>query len=129
MSNDKEQPETKQDGDKDKSPFPPPFSIPEKGMPAWLSPILSAVGSYVTSYILHFKPLKEKLESLGNEITKMREEIKELKVENAKYRKELDTMQTDLENITTDLENIADEPDYLPVKKPIANGNYFRSRI
>ena len=51
----------------------------EKGMPEWLSPILSALGGMGGSYLLWLRPLQAKVELLSESVKQTEEELKELK--------------------------------------------------
>ena len=94
----------------------------DKGMPEWLTPILSALGSMGGSYMLFIKPLQERMDAVTNQINDLREEVKELKQQNKDYRLEL-------QNVNSQLENNLNGAGYLTIKKPIQNGNYKKGRI
>lgn len=94
----------------------------DKGMPEWLTPILSALGSMGGSYMLFIKPLQERMDAVTNQINDLREEVKELKQQNIDYRLEL-------QNVNSQLENNLNGAGYLTIKKTIQQGNYKKGRI
>jgi hypothetical protein len=51
----------------------------DEGMPAWVMPILSALGSMGGSYMLWVKPLQDSFKAMSEQIEELREEIHELK--------------------------------------------------
>lgn len=51
----------------------------EEGMPAWVMPILSALGSMGGSYMLWVKPLQDSFKAMSEQIEELREEVRELK--------------------------------------------------
>lgn len=51
----------------------------EEGMPAWVTPILSALGSMGGSYMLWVKPLQDSFKAMSEQIEELREEISDLK--------------------------------------------------
>jgi hypothetical protein len=51
----------------------------EEGMPAWVMPILSALGSMGGSYMLWVKPLQDSFKAMSDQIEELREEVRELK--------------------------------------------------
>ncbi len=88
-----------------------------KGMPEWLAPILSALGSMGGSYMLWIKPLQERMDILVSQMNDLRAEVKELRQQNKEYEQEL-------ENVNSQLENNLNGGGYLPVKKSIGLGSY-----
>ncbi len=105
---------------------PPAEKKDNKVLPEWLSEwlpsILSTVTSMGGSYLFMVKPLQDKVEALSKQISEMQFEIKELRQENKEYEKEF-------ENIKLQLENNLSGGDYLPIKKSIGQGSYFKKRI
>lgn len=51
----------------------------EEGMPAWVMPILSALGSMGGSYMLWVKPLQDSFKAMSDQIEELREEVREFK--------------------------------------------------
>lgn len=51
----------------------------EEGMPAWVKPILSALGGMGGSYMLWVKPLQDSFKAMSEQIEELREEVRELK--------------------------------------------------
>ncbi len=94
----------------------------DKGMPEWLTPILSSLGGMGGSYMLWIKPLQERLDILTNQINDLREDVKYLKQQNKEYMQEL-------ENVNSQLENNLNGGGYLPIKKSIGQGSYLKKRI
>lgn len=94
----------------------------DKGMPEWLAPILSAVGSMGGSYMLWIKPLQERMDVLADQMNNLRVEVKELKKQNKEYEQEL-------ENVNLQLESNLNGGGYLPIKKSNGQGSYFKKRI
>jgi hypothetical protein len=94
----------------------------DKGMPEWLAPILSALGSMGGSYMLWIKPLQERMDILVNQMSELRTEVKELKQQNKEYEQEL-------ENVNSQLENNLNGGGYLPTKKSIGQGSHLKKRI
>lgn len=94
----------------------------DKGMPEWLAPILSAVGSMGGSYMLWIKPLQDRINILANQMNDLRLEVKELKQQNKEYEQEL-------ENVNSQLENNLNGDGYLPIKRSIGKGSYLKKRI
>ena len=92
----------------------------DKGMPEWLTPILSALGSIGGSYMLFIKPLQDRMDALVMQISDLREEVKELKQQNKELEKELEDIQ---QNQDSDFNG------YLPTKKTIAQGSYVKKRV
>lgn len=97
----------------------------EKGIPEWLAPILSAVGSMGGSYMLWIKPLQERMDLLTNEINDLRVQIKELQQQNKEYEKELENINARIENNLNDNNGNT----YLPIKTSIGQASYFKKRI
>jgi len=62
----------------------------EEGMPAWVMPILSALGSMGGSYMLWVKPLQDSFKAMSEQIEELREEVRELKRKNNCEAEELD---------------------------------------
>ena len=91
----------------------------DKGMPEWLTPILSALGSMGGSYMLFIKPLQDRMDALVIQVSDLREEVKELKQQNKELEKELEDIQ----------QNQGGFNGYLPTKKIIAQGSYVKKRV
>lgn len=94
----------------------------DKGVPEWLAPILSALGSMGGSYMLWIKPLQERMDALANQMNDLRAVVKELKQQNKEYEQEL-------ENVNSQLETNLNGGGYLPIKRSIGKGSYFKKRI
>ncbi len=62
----------------------------EDGMPAWVMPILSALGSMGGSYMLWVKPLQDNFKAMSDQIEELREEVRELKRKNNREAEELE---------------------------------------
>jgi len=92
----------------------------DKGMPEWLTPILSALGSIGGSYMLFIKPLQDRMDALVMQISDLREEVKELKQQNKELEKELEDIQQNQDSGFNG---------YLPTKKTIAQGSYVKKRV
>jgi len=92
----------------------------DKGMPEWLTPILSALGSMGGSYMLFIKPLQERMDALTTQVIDLRSEVKELKQQNKKMENELEGIQQN---------QISGVNDYLPIKKPNSQGSYVKKRL
>ncbi len=105
---------------------PPVEKKDNKILPEWLSEwlpsILSTAASLGGNYLFMVKPLQDKVEALSKQMSEMQFEIKELRQENKEYEREF-------ENIKLQLENNLSGGDYLPVKKSIGQGSYFKKRI
>jgi hypothetical protein len=52
---------------------------PEKGIPDWLMPILSGLGSMGGSYMLWVKPLLENFKAMAEQIEELKDDIREIK--------------------------------------------------
>lgn len=52
---------------------------PEKGMPDWLMPILSGLGSMGGSYMLWVKPLQDNFKAMAEQIEDLKDDIREIK--------------------------------------------------
>ena len=94
----------------------------DKGIPEWLTPILSSLGSMGGSYMLWIKPLQERMDSLTNQLNDLKSEVKELNKQNEDLEDELDEIKSQLKN------NLS-ENDYLLVKPSIKNGSIIKKRI
>ncbi len=70
----------------------------EKGMPEWIAPILSALGSMGGSYMLWIKPLQERIDFLSTQVKELQTEVRELRNEQGEYEEELDNIRSELEN-------------------------------
>ena len=92
----------------------------DKGMPEWLTPILSALGSMGGSYMLFIKPLQDRMDALVMQVSDLREEVKELKQQNKELEKELEDIQQNQDSGFNG---------YLPTKKTIAQGSYVKKRV
>lgn len=51
----------------------------EKGIPSWLTPLLSGLGSMGGSYMLWVKPLQDKFKAMAEQIETLKDEIREIK--------------------------------------------------
>jgi hypothetical protein len=51
----------------------------DKGVPSWLAPLLSGLGSMGGSYMLWVKPLQDNFKAMAEQIETLKEEIKEIK--------------------------------------------------
>lgn len=51
----------------------------EKGMPDWLMPILSGLGSMGGSYMLWIKPLQDNFKAMAEQIEDLKDDIREIK--------------------------------------------------
>ena len=51
----------------------------EKGIPDWLMPILSGLGSMGGSYMLWVKPLQDNFKAMAEQIETLKDEIREIK--------------------------------------------------
>jgi hypothetical protein len=51
----------------------------EKGMPDWLMPILSGLGSMGGSYMLWVKPLQDNFKAMAEQIEDLKDDIREIK--------------------------------------------------
>ena len=51
----------------------------EKGMPDWLMPILSGLGSMGGSYMLWVKPLQDNFKAMAEQIENLKDDIAEIK--------------------------------------------------
>ena len=76
----------------------------EEGMPTWVTPILSALGSMGGSYMLWVKPLQDSFKVMSEQIEELREEVRELKLQRQ-------TKQHSLNGVDDD------EDHFLPSKK------------
>ena len=92
----------------------------DKGMPEWLTPILSALGSIGGSYMLFIKPLQERMDALVIQVSDLRVEVKELKQQNRELEKELGEIQKNQDSGFNS---------YLPNKKTIAQSSYVKKRV
>ena len=92
----------------------------DKGMPEWLTPILSALGSIGGSYMLFIKPLQERMDALVIQVSDLREQVKELKQQNKELEKELEDIQQNQDSGFNG---------YLPTKKTIARDSYVKKRV
>jgi hypothetical protein len=92
-----------------------------KGVPEWLTPLLSALGSMGGGYLLWIKPMQERLDVLTNQLNDLKTEIKELKQEIKEYKQKGGIVKQSLE---TDLKE-----DYLPIKRSGNPGSYYTKRI
>lgn len=63
----------------------------DQGIPSWLLPVLTGLGSLGGNYILWVKPLQDAFKTLSDEIEELRAEVKELKRER-KEREEQDEL-------------------------------------
>ena len=52
---------------------------PEKGIPDWLMPILSGLGSMGGSYMLWVKPLQDNFKAMAEQIEDLKDDISEIK--------------------------------------------------
>lgn len=59
-------------------------------MPAWVMPILSALGSMGGSYMLWIKPLQDSFKAMSGQIEELRGEIRELKRQDTSEPAELE---------------------------------------
>lgn len=50
-----------------------------KGIPSWLTPLLSGLGSMGGSYMLWVKPLQDNFKAMAEQIETLKDEIKEIK--------------------------------------------------
>ncbi len=75
----------------------------EEGMPAWVTPILSALGSMGGSYMLWVKPLQDSFKAMSEQIEELREEVNELKQQR--------------QNKQDSLNGVDDDDHFLPSKK------------
>lgn len=98
-----------------------PLIKDNKGMPEWVTPLLSALGSMGGGYLLWIKPMQEKLDALTNQLNDLKAEIKELKQEVKEYKQKGENVKPSLE---TDLKE-----DYLPIKRSGYPGSYYTKRI
>jgi hypothetical protein len=94
----------------------------DKGIPEWLTPILSSLGSMGGSYMLWIKPLQDRMDSLNNQMNDLKNEVKELTKHNNGLEDELDEIKSQLKN------NLSGN-DYLPIKPSIKNGSIIKKRI
>lgn len=62
----------------------------DEGMPAWVMPILSALGSMGGSYMLWVKPLQDSFKAMSDQIEELREEVRELKRQGTRETQELE---------------------------------------
>lgn len=51
----------------------------EKGIPLWLTPLLSGLGSMGGSYMLWIKPLQDNFKAMTEQIETLKDEIREIK--------------------------------------------------
>jgi hypothetical protein len=99
-----------------------PLIKDNKGIPDWLTPLLSAVGSMGGGYLLWIKPMQDKLDALSNQLTDLKGEIKELKQEVKEYKQKG-------ENVKPSLETDLNGESYLPIKRSGNPGSYYTKRI
>ena len=50
-----------------------------KGIPSWLTPLLSGLGSMGGSYVLLVKPLQDNFKAMAEQIETLKDEIREIK--------------------------------------------------
>ncbi len=93
-----------------------------KGMPEWLAPIVSALGSMGGSYLIWIKPLQERMDKLTDQVNDLKAEVKELRQQNKEYEKEL-------ENVNLQLENNLSGEHYLPIKQSNGQESFSKSRF
>ena len=93
-----------------------------KGMPEWLAPIVSALGSMGGSYMIWIKPLQERMDKLTDQVNDIKAEVKELRQQNKEYEKEL-------ENVNLQLENNLSGEHYLPIKQSNGQGSFSKKRF
>jgi hypothetical protein len=91
---------------------------PDKGMPAWLSPLLSAIGSMGGSYMIWIKPLQTSMELLTGQVKTLQDEIRELKKQNR-----------ELKGIKSEPEETYETESYLPVKRSDRPSFFSKRRI
>ncbi len=91
-----------------------------KGMPEWLTPILSALGGMGGSYMLFIKPLQDRMDALANQVNDLRGEVKKLRHQNKELEEDLGEIQGNQNNPLNG---------YLPVRKTIAQGSYVKKRL
>jgi hypothetical protein len=98
----------------------------DKGMPEWLTPILSALGGMGGSYMLFIKPLQERMDTLATQVIELGGEVKELRHQNKELEKSLGDIEKK-QNST--ISNVPVPNDYLPVKQPIGKVSYVRKHL
>lgn len=97
----------------------------DKGVPSWLAPLLSGLGSMGGSYMLWVKPLQDNFKAMAEQIETLKEEIEEVKQKQKEVdRNFYDKLQHALKGLETKPskridENEEDDEDelMLPVKK------------
>lgn len=97
----------------------------EKGIPSWLVPILSGLGSMGGSYMLWVKPLQDNFKAMAEQIETLKDDIEEIKQKQKEVdRNFYDKLQHALKGLETKPskrfdENEEDDEDelMLPVKK------------
>ncbi len=94
----------------------------DKGIPEWLTPILSSLGSMGGSYMLWIKPLQDRMDVLTNQMHDLKNEIKQLTKQN-------DDLHEELDEIKSLSENSLSGNDYLPIKPSIKIGSIVKRRI
>jgi predicted RNase H-like nuclease (RuvC/YqgF family) len=92
----------------------------DKGMPEWLTPILSSLGSMGGSYMLWIKPLQDRMDTLTNQMNDLKNKINQLTKQN-------DNLQEELDEIKSLSENNLSGNDYLPIKP--SKGSIIKKRI
>lgn len=94
----------------------------EKGVPSWLAPLLSGLGSMGGSYMLWVKPLQDNFKAMAEQIETLKDEIREIKQKQKEVdRGFYDKLQHALKGLETskrfDENEEEDDELMLPVKK------------
>ena len=96
----------------------------DKGVPSWLVPILSGLGSMGGSYMLWVKPLQENFKAMAEQIETLKNDIEEIKQKQKEVdRGFYDKLQHALKGLETKSSKRIDESEdeeeelILPVKK------------
>lgn len=95
----------------------------DKGVPSWLAPLLSGLGSMGGSYMLWVKPLQDNFKAMGEQIETLKEELDEVKQKQKEVdRNFYDKLQHALKGLETKPSKRIDENEeedelMLPVKK------------
>lgn len=102
----------------------------EKGIPSWLVPILSGLGSMGGSYMLWVKPLQDNFKAMAEQIETLKDDIEEIKQKQKEVdRNFYDKLQHALKGLETKPskrfdENEEDDEDELTL--PLKKEKYIR---
>ena len=100
----------------------------EKGVPSWLAPLLSGLGSMGGSYMLWVKPLQDNFKAMAEQIETLKDEIREIKQKQKEVdRGFYDKLQHALKGLETSKRFDENEEEEDELMLPVKKEKYVRS--